>query len=148
MFRRVRLGIRLTLLLLLALALLTPEWPAFGDPPTASACSLPPNDASTTWPGRRSPADKAKGILDGSASDLFAEPPKRFVLDYLDQLDRALALEAQIEWVYADQPSPTRRRPQPGPGRGRRPCADLAARQPTPRRSSRTRWRRCCAMRG
>ena len=32
MLHRARLGIRLALLLLLALALLAPEWPAFGDP--------------------------------------------------------------------------------------------------------------------
>ena len=45
--------------------------------------------------------DKAEGILDGRAGDLSAEAAQTLVRDYLDQLGRTLALEAQIEWVYA-----------------------------------------------
>ncbi len=46
--------------------------------------------------------DKAEGVLDGRAGDLSAEAAETLVRDYLDQLGRTLALEAQIEWVYAD----------------------------------------------
>mgnify|MGYP003376513928 CR=1 FL=1 len=74
MFRRVRLGIRLTLLLLLALALLTPEWPAFGDPAYRFGLLVAPERRFdyVAWT-TQALADKAKGILDGSASDLSAE---------------------------------------------------------------------------
>ena len=133
MFRRVRLGIRLTLLLLLALALLTPEWPAFGDPAYRFGLLIAPERRFdyVAWT-TQALADKAKGILDGSASDLSAEAAETLVLDYLDQLDRALALEAQIEWVYAD---PTVADPAAATAQAQAEVdalrADLAARQPT-----------------
>ena len=133
MFRRVRLGIRLTLLLLLALALLTPEWPAFGDPAYRFGLLVAPERRFdyVAWT-TQALADKAKGILDGSASDLSAEAAETLVLDYLDQLDRALALEAQIEWVYAD---PTVADPAAATAQTQTEVdalrADLAARQPT-----------------
>ena len=133
MFRRVRLGIRLTLLLLLALALLTPEWPAFGDPAYRFGLLVAPERRFdyVAWT-TQALADKAKGILDGRASDLSAEAAETLVLDYLDQLDRALALEAQIEWVYAD---PTVADPAAATAQAQTEVdalrADLAARQPT-----------------
>ena len=133
MFRRVRLGIRLTLLLLLALALLTPEWPAFGDPAYRFGLLVAPERRFdyVAWT-TQALADKAKGILDGSASDLSAEAAETLVLDYLDQLDRALALEAQIEWVYAD---PTVADPAAATAQAQTEVdalrADLAAHQPT-----------------
>lgn len=103
MFRRRRLGIRLALLLLLALALLAPEWPAFGDPAYRLGTLINPESRFdyVTWTALAL-ADKAEGILDGSAAGLSAAAAETLVLDYLDQLGRALALEAEIEWVYAD----------------------------------------------
>ncbi len=103
MFRRLRLGIPLTLLLLLALALLAPEWPAFGDPDYRfqALVGLDQRFDYVTWTVEAL-SDKAQGIL--SDSERYLEPgaAKSLVLDYLAQLGRAQALEGEIAWVYAD----------------------------------------------
>ncbi|MBP6787989.1 MAG: hypothetical protein KA170_10415 [Candidatus Promineofilum sp.] len=133
MFRRVRLGIRLALLLLLALALLAPEWPAFGDPAYRFGLLVPSEERFdyVAWT-TEALADKAKGVLDGSAGDLSAEAAQTLVLDYLDQLGQALALEGQIEWIYADpavsDPAAATAQAQTEVDALR---ADLAKRQPT-----------------
>ena len=107
MFRRARLGIRLTLLLIIALALLAPEWPAFGDPAYRFNVLVGPERRFdyVAWTARAL-GDKAQGILDGSAVDLSAKAAETLVLDYLDQLGRARALEAEIEWAYTNPDIP------------------------------------------
>jgi hypothetical protein len=133
MLHRARLGIRLALLLLLALALLAPEWPAFGDPAYRLGLLVSPERRFdyVAWT-MEALGDKAEGVLDGRAGDLSAEAAETLVRDYLDQLGRTLALEAQIEWVYAD---PTVADPAAATAQAQTEVdalrADLAARQPT-----------------
>ena len=133
MLHRARLGIRLALLLLLALALLAPEWPAFGDPAYRLCLLVSPERRFdyVAWT-MEALGDKAEGVLDGRAGDLSAEAAETLVRDYLDQLGRTLALEAQIEWVYAD---PTVADPAAATAQAQTEVdalrADLAARQPT-----------------
>jgi len=103
MFRRLRLGIRLALLLLLALALLAPEWPAFADPAYRLGTLVSPEQRFdyVDWTAQAL-ADKVEGLLDRQVGELSDEAAETLVLDYLDQLGRARALESQIERVYAD----------------------------------------------
>jgi hypothetical protein len=133
MLRRARLGIRLALLLFLALALLAPEGPAFGDPAYRLGLLVTPERRFdyVAWTVEAL-GDKAQGVLDGRAGDLPAEAAETLVLNYLDQLARALALEAQIERVYAD---PAIRDPAAATAKAQAEVdalrADLAQRQPS-----------------
>lgn len=103
MFRRLRLGIPLALLLFLALALLAPEWPAFGDPDYRfqTLVGLDRRFDYVAWTVEAL-ADKAQGVL--ADSDRYLEPgaAEGLVLDYLEQLGRARTLEGEIAWVYAE----------------------------------------------
>lgn len=103
MFRRARLGIRLTLLFLLALALLSPEWPAFGDPGYRLNTLIAP-ETRFDFVGWTTQAllDKLRGIRDGRGDDPAAKANKELVLTFLDQLGQAQVLEGDIERVYAD----------------------------------------------
>ena len=103
MFRRLRLGIPLALLLLLALALLAPEWPAFGDPDYRfqALVGLDQRFDYVAWTAEAL-ADKAQAMLADSERYLEPGAAEALVLDYLERLGRARALEAEIAWVYAD----------------------------------------------
>ena len=103
MFRRLRLGIPLALLLLLALALLAPEWPAFGDPDYRfqALVRLDQRFDYVAWTVEAL-ADKAQAVLADSERYLEPGAAQELVRHYLGQLGRAHALEGEIAWVYAD----------------------------------------------
>ena len=103
MSRRLRLGIPLALLLLLALALLAPEWPTFGDPDYRfqAIVGLDHRFDFVAWTAAAL-ADKAQGVLADSQRYLEPGAAEALVLDYLEQLGRARTLEGEIAWVYAD----------------------------------------------
>ena len=103
MSRRLRLGIPLALLLLLALALLAPEWPTFGDPDYRfqAIVGLDHRFDFVAWTAAAL-ADKAQGVLADSQRYLEPGAAEALVLDYLEQLGRARMLEGEIAWVYAD----------------------------------------------
>ena len=103
MSRRLRLGTPLALLLLLALALLAPEWPAFGDPDYRfqAIVGLDHRFDFVAWTAAAL-ADKAQGVLADSQRYLEPGAAEALVLDYLEQLGRARMLEGEIAWVYAD----------------------------------------------
>ncbi len=103
MFRRLRLGIPPALLLLLALALLAPEWPTFGDPDYRFQ-ALVGSDRRFDYVAWTVEAlgDKAQAVLADSERYLEPGAAEALVLDYLEQLGRARTLEGEIAWVYAD----------------------------------------------
>ena len=103
MFRHLRLGILLATLLLLALALLAPEWPAFGDPDYRFQTLIGPDRRFdyVAWTVAAL-ADKAQAVLADSDRYLSPGAAEALVLGYLEQLGRARALEGEIAWVYAD----------------------------------------------
>jgi len=103
MFRRAWLGFRLALLFLLALALLTPEWPTFGDPNYRFSTLIPPATRFdfVGWT-TRALLDKLRGLRDSGDDDPAAPADKELVLTFLNQLGQARALEGDIERVYAD----------------------------------------------
>lgn len=103
MLRRAWLIIRLTMLFSLALVLLAPEWPAFGDPAFQFRAIVGQSHqfdflAWTT----RALLTKARALLSGTHTYLSEETQKEFVLTYLAQIGRARALEFEIEGIYAD----------------------------------------------
>ncbi len=102
MFRRAWLGVRLSLLLLLALVLLAPEWPAFGDPDYhfRTIVGLESRFDFVSWTAAAVMV-KAQAALSGTHDYLSGEAAREFVLAYLDQLAEARALEGEIERVYA-----------------------------------------------
>ncbi len=103
MSHRGRLGFRLALLLLLALALLAPEWPAFGATDYRFGALVGPEQRFdyVAWTARAL-GDKVRGLLNRDVGKLPAAAAQSLVLDYLGQLGRARSLETEIEWAYAD----------------------------------------------
>lgn len=103
MFRRAWPGIRLTLLLLLALVLIAPEWPAFGDPDyrlhTIVHYESKFDFVRWTVGALRL---KAQAALAGTHTYLAGDDAREYVLAYLDDLAQARTLEAHIEYLYAD----------------------------------------------
>lgn len=103
MSRRIRSAIRLAFLFLLALALVVPESPVFGDPDYRLSTLIVPEQRFdfVGWTARAL-VDKGQAVLRNSGDDLAPEAAKALVLGYLESLGQARALEAEIERVYAD----------------------------------------------
>jgi len=101
--RRAWLIIRLTLLFFLALALLAPEWPAFGDPDFHFRTIVGQNHQFDflAWTARAL-LTKARALLADTHTYLTDDAEKELVLTYLAQIGRARALEFEIEGIYAD----------------------------------------------
>jgi hypothetical protein len=101
--RRARIIVALLLLCVGVVALIGPEWPAFGDKKFQFQVIV----------GRERRFDfiawtaaalsrKAHGMMDDAHRYLPPEAKKAYVLDYLAQVERVQQLEAQIEHLYAD----------------------------------------------
>lgn len=103
MFRRVWPAIRLALLCLLVLALLSPEWPPFGDTDYRFSTLIAPSERFdfVGWTAQAL-LDKLRGIRDSRGDDPAAEADRELVLAFLDQLGQARTLEGKIEGIYAD----------------------------------------------
>lgn len=103
MRRRLSRAVQLGAALLIALALLAPDWPAFGDPEFQFRAIVGQEDRFdfALWTLHALGA-KAQAALAGSHHYLPEDAARDFVLDYLDQLGHVRALEAEIERVYVD----------------------------------------------
>lgn len=103
MLRRLSLAFRLTLALLLALVLIAPDWPAFGDDSFRFQAIVGQEYRFDflQWT-LRSLGMKAQAALAGTHDYLPEEAGRASVMDYLDEIARARALEAAIARVYAD----------------------------------------------
>lgn len=102
-WRRAWLGLRLTVLLLLVVVLLVPEWPEFGDARYQLRTIVGPDQRFDflRWT-LGTLGVKAEAVLADAQSYLPEDAEKTFVLDYLQQLQMAQRLEAEIERLYAD----------------------------------------------
>lgn len=103
LWRRAWLVIRLGLFTILAVALVAPEWPAFGDTKYQFQVIVGP-ERRFDFLGWSIDAlgDKAQAILAGTHHYLTEEKEKEVVLAYLEQLDGVLRIEAEIERIFAD----------------------------------------------
>lgn len=102
-WRRVWLLVRLMLLLGLTLAIITPDWPAFGDAKFKFQAIVGRENRFDflTWTVEAL-GNKAEAVLAGTQRYLPEETKKSLVLSYLEQLAAAQRLEAEIERIYAD----------------------------------------------
>ena len=102
-WRRVWSLVRLTLLLVVTVAIITPEWPAFGDAKFKFQAIVGRENRFDflTWTAEAL-GNKAEAVLAGTQRYLPEETKKNLVLSHLEQLATAQRLEAEIERVYAD----------------------------------------------
>jgi len=103
MRRRLSQALRLGVGLFIALALVAPDWPAFGDRDFQFRAIVGQENRFdfVAWTLRALGA-KAQAALTGTYRDLPEDAARDYVLDYLDQLSHVRALEAEIERVYID----------------------------------------------
>jgi len=103
MRRRLSQALRLGVGLFIALALVAPDWPAFGDRDFQFRAIVGQEKRFdfVAWTLRALDA-KAQAALTGTYRDLPEDAARDYVLDYLDQLSHVRALEAEIERVYID----------------------------------------------
>jgi hypothetical protein len=94
---------RVTSLLAIAVLLVSPEWPAFGDTEFQFQTIIGREHRFDFigWE-LRAMGKKAQAALADTHRFLTAEAEKTFVLAYLEQIAAAQRLEAEIESIYAD----------------------------------------------
>ena len=102
MARRLSLFLRSTFILLLALIVLAPDWPAFGDPSFQFQTIVRQQVRFdfVLWT-LNALGGKLQALLAGSHNYISDDAGRAFVLDYLDQIARVKALEGEIERAYA-----------------------------------------------
>lgn len=101
--RRAWLLFRLLALLIVAVVVIAPEWPAFGDAKFRFQALVGRDNRFdfVTWMADAL-GNKAEAVLGGTQQYLSEKSQKDFVLAYLEQLAAVQRLEAEIERVYTD----------------------------------------------